>query len=785
MKAEKLKKGTGFVFISDPKAQKLPEGTGFVFISDSKAQKPPKGTSSELVTEEQSKPITLESMMEKDSHYYVPKSPSALFQMMGMSGPRGDASSLVKQVTGPRAQDMAKGVADAVLPSFTSLVGKKLPAVSPMINNEKVAKAWQAARDYIPESMTGKMGDIPTKVPFQPIPEGTKFPLRVPDVSYMDKFRQVEFPPNVEMWAEPTKRGYPAPPFSPANRVLPAKKPQVFNAKRPDDRLTDLASEAVRKPQSLTETTPKLGGEAIRPKQGFQMTAEDMLRPKRAAEEGYKATTAATTALGGIISVRMPDGSIMQVGKEVPDDSIMQVPDGKEVPKKQNGGERNYDLKDIPSAIKDNALDDAKELALGLYESAKHPVDTYNSIVDLIFGAAGKAAEALGIPIGREDVVPKFDEAIEALKDSYGGYEEIKRSIAEHPVRTLADISSLLTGTGAALGRTSSIGVKLSKAGSAIDPIGLATKVVSKPVSYVAKGSAKTLYRSAVKLSDKLGLEGIDEAVNVGLDKGIAVSRRGYKKAVKLIRGIEASVYRKIRKASKAGDKVKVDDLIDYIDRVSSEFGKQFTSKDDLAKIEKLKKNVKSEFGTVDYPATHLGTKRIKPEVTPLKALLAKKATYNIRKKFYDKPSSAAPSPVKMEVEAALAHGVMKELGRMYPELKPQLKVEGKLIDLKKAIEKQIEASDSKSILNWRSGVIGQAAAQITGSSTVVAILLATKAALDSPVVKSNLALALHKIGKGATPSIAGLAKGAYVGSRANEAQEKNKALTKMLAGGR
>jgi hypothetical protein len=75
-------------------------------------------------------------------------------------------------------------------------------------------------------------------------------------------------------------------------------------------------------------------------------------------------------------------------------------------------------------------------------------------------------------------------------KDRYGSYEGIKRTFAEDPVGAAADLSTLLTGGGAAatkLGATQT-GAALSRTGAAINPMRPIAPLIEQPIKLAAKG---------------------------------------------------------------------------------------------------------------------------------------------------------------------------------------------------------------------------------------------------------------------------------------------------------
>jgi hypothetical protein len=115
-----------------------------------------------------------------------------------------------------------------------------------------------------------------------------------------------------------------------------------------------------------------------------------------------------------------------------------------------------------------------------------HPIDTGKAISKLALGTAQKL-----IP-GQQKSEASFDALTNFFKERYGGVENVKKTIQEDPVGFLGDLSTVLTGGGGLAAKTGQLskvsslakaGQAVSKAGTAIEPLGLMGKV--------AKGGAQ------------------------------------------------------------------------------------------------------------------------------------------------------------------------------------------------------------------------------------------------------------------------------------------------------
>lgn len=163
------------------------------------------------------------------------------------------------------------------------------------------------------------------------------------------------------------------------------------------------------------------------------------------------------------------------------------------------GPRRGYSLTEVPVEAVKNLPESAGKFVGGVVQAVTSPVQTLTGILD-----AGAGALRNALPQGVVNFIDKFDTNPEATqravqtanaiggmyKDRYGSYEGIKRTFAEDPVGAAADLSTLLTGGGAAatkLGATQT-GAAMSRAGAAINPMRPIAPVIEAPFKLAAKG---------------------------------------------------------------------------------------------------------------------------------------------------------------------------------------------------------------------------------------------------------------------------------------------------------
>ena len=161
---------------------------------------------------------------------------------------------------------------------------------------------------------------------------------------------------------------------------------------------------------------------------------------------------------------------------------------------------RSYSLGEVPLEAGKNLPASAGQFVGGVVQAITSPLQTLTGILDLGAGALRNS-----LPKSVSGFIDKFDSDPEAAqrasevasavggmyKDRYGSYDAIKRTFAEDPVGTAADLSTLLTGGGAAatkLGATQT-GAAMSKAGTMINPMRPIAPVIEAPFKLAGKAA--------------------------------------------------------------------------------------------------------------------------------------------------------------------------------------------------------------------------------------------------------------------------------------------------------
>jgi hypothetical protein len=147
---------------------------------------------------------------------------------------------------------------------------------------------------------------------------------------------------------------------------------------------------------------------------------------------------------------------------------------------------KNYALSEVPGEAISNVPASAKRFASGLYEAITSPVQTAMGVLDIGAGALQKVLpesavnfinQFEGNPAAATRAVEAANAAGGLIKDRYGSYEGIKRTLAEDPVGAVADLSTLLTGGSMATARAApALSQTLQTAATYTNPLSVVTK---------------------------------------------------------------------------------------------------------------------------------------------------------------------------------------------------------------------------------------------------------------------------------------------------------------------
>ena len=161
---------------------------------------------------------------------------------------------------------------------------------------------------------------------------------------------------------------------------------------------------------------------------------------------------------------------------------------------------RSYALSEVPGAALENAPASAGQFVGGMIQAVTSPVQTLTSLLDLGAGALRNSLpKSVSSFIDKFDADPANAERASAVatavggayKDKYGSYDAIKRTFAEDPVGAVGDLSTLLTGGGAAAAKVGAVktGAALSRAGELTNVARPVAPLIEVPVKLAGKAA--------------------------------------------------------------------------------------------------------------------------------------------------------------------------------------------------------------------------------------------------------------------------------------------------------
>jgi hypothetical protein len=251
------------------------------------------------------------------------------------------------------------------------------------------------------------------------------------------------------------------------------------------------------------------------------------------------------------------------------------------------------------------------------------------------------------------------------------------------------------------------------------------------------------LYQSALGPVPSTGKKAIDEMVATGLKERIPVSAEGLHRAESLINDIHKEVEAMI--ATKAGAPINPRDVVKRLDAVRARWSQ---TPENLKAIDDIELKFLEQYKT-------------QGSLTAASAQEKKKQLY---KQIRQGSSNAyaenrvAPPEIDLESQKELARGLKEEIIDMHPVLKGKGIREGDLIPLERALDRWASRQSNHKMLNVF-GLIGTAMGGVVGGgaggpegaaigAVAPAAAWLVKSVMDSPEVKSGLAIAMKRAGR-------------------------------------
>lgn len=382
------------------------------------------------------------------------------------------------------------------------------------------------------------------------------------------------------------------------------------------------------------------------------------------------------------------------------------------------------------SAIK-NIPQSGLNYAGNIYEVIKHPIDTAETLDQLVLGLAEKIIPGEQKDEKTIDVLGNF------LKERYGGIDNIKKTIATDPIGFISDVSTVLMGTGAAISTTGKIaklskitriGQTISKVGKTIEPLSIVKASTKQTFKLMPQDIINKLYASSVKMSTTLPATERTTRIITGLNEEILPTEKGLHKLWGRINETNKAISDNIIDAAKKGETINADAVVSKLDDLRSFYNNTINPKPFLDEIDDMEKIFKDAHGT---------------KIPIDKAQKIKQNTYILLKKHYGELKG-----LNIEAHKTLARGIKDEIAKLHPEINSLNKTDSALISLEESIERSVARIKNRDL-------IGLGIKTGTGAGGVVDIMSGTKgpglltglttSLLDTPVIKAKLSIILHK----------------------------------------
>jgi len=227
------------------------------------------------------------------------------------------------------------------------------------------------------------------------------------------------------------------------------------------------------------------------------------------------------------MDVRLPNGTVIQnvpegttkeqltaklnaKGYNLPTDNPLEAP-----------AQKSYTAGEAATEAAINLIPSTAKLGIDVAKAAIQPANTLEGLIQLTSGGLSKVLpESLmkyAVPEKRQQAEAVANAVGQEYTNKYGSSEGFKRAVAENPAGILADISTLLTGGGAALkgaqigGKAEQIANVASQAGKYTNPLYLGGKAIQGAIN-----APSALTKGTIGVTTGVGRAPIEEAIKAG-----------------------------------------------------------------------------------------------------------------------------------------------------------------------------------------------------------------------------------------------------------------------------
>lgn len=470
-------------------------------------------------------------------------------------------------------------------------------------------------------------------------------------------------------------------------------------------------------------------------------------------------------------------------------------------------------LRDVPAQAIMSIPKSVVGVAGTMLDAVTHPRETIESLSKLGAGTVQKL-----IP-GEQIFEKDFDAMFELLKDQYGGFENIKRSFANDPVRVATDASAFFGSPGNVVTMTrlaTSLAKKTgnitrlnkipgfkqagdvvselgkadilssletaSRRGSFADPTSIfgATKIPSALTKGEIPAISTSLVKTAIKPSSvaKRGttpaqkLSRADQLANEVISQKLFVTKGTVRKLDKSIKDTQAQIDQIIARGTLEGKTIRTRDMVDAIDDIDLSLDSLGIQTPDIITSRRTLQKFKED------------TLASSPEfLTPTQAQNFKKF---INRKYVPNAKEGVQH-IRTVATDELNSLVRNELERAFPQLGVLNPNQGIRIELRNAIINKIKTIGEQPLVSTTGLLAGAAGAAATGAgfaSLKEALAFAGGAILFEKVIKSpNIQILLAKSLNNANKLLAKtgrldlLTSGAFQAGKVREELQKERGL--------
>lgn len=385
----------------------------------------------------------------------------------------------------------------------------------------------------------------------------------------------------------------------------------------------------------------------------------------------------------------------------------------------------------------------AKEAQQNIIPSAVNMVeDTVNAVKNYKDTAKGLYKLGSGLVQNQIDGVQGNEKYAVAAGDfyrnRYGTADGFREAITKDPVGVLSDFAF---GVGSVAKGAKLIG-KVGKVEDVVNAankgISLANKIdpLAGTVNAVSKGGAKlfgdkpnSMYQGAAKFSTTMPEKERAAITKTALDDGIMPTQKGVDAVRANIDDLNNQITTIIDDAVSNGKDIEINSLFKYLDDVR---GDAYLPQQ-IKAVDNIEKGIKQVFANRGKRKT----------LTAKEAQRLKQKIYKDVETQYGKNSV----PAKTEAQKQVARAAKEEIEKLHPEIKGLNAKEGAYLKLLDALEKSASRIANRDGIGIGVPIKTGAGAAVGGE--VGATIGAIQGVLDSPLVKSRLAIILNGMQKG------------------------------------